>query len=375
MANEVVEYKQQSVEDRFEFAKRLAAAGDMLPRGLKGQIRQADGTMVQAIVPGKVFLITETARMLGVDPMAGLQGINVIEGAASIAPSLMQALVRRAGHKIRVKTTGTIEGGDLKATATLTRNDDPEPFVVEWTIWDAIRAGLVDEYFQDSNTRRWVVRARSEQKDLPKPWETYTRQMLKWRAQAEVIRDGAEEVLLGVHYTPEELGAVVREDGGTEQETLAEYESVQAQIIDRIRAAGDKAALTAIFDELNADDHFAGKVEAEFYSRMGVLNIEDADVVDDAPKESGPAEAAQGHQDDETAAAAENPSEPPKAADGRTAPRRSGDGAKGPLGPVAPAGPQGPIGPVHPSILESEDWEAQQIAEHEARVASGEVEE
>ena len=349
MASEVVEYRQQSVDERFEFAKRLAAAGDMLPRGLKGQVRSADGTMVQAIVPGKVFLITETARMLGIDPMAGLQGINVIEGAASIAPSLMQALVRRAGHKLRVKATGSIEGGDLKAVATLTRNDDPEPFEVEWTIWDAVRAGLVDSYKLNEQTGLWEIRARSEQKNLPLPWETYTRSLLKWRAQAEVIRDGAEEVLLGVHYTPEELGAVVREDGGTDAESFEQFEAVQAQIIATIKQAETKPALVAVFDQWNGDDHFAGKVEAEFYARMGVLNSEDADVVHDAPTESGPAEAAQGRQEDGSASVTENPQEGSDASDGRTAPQDE------------------------PTLIDPEDYEAAERAEYDRAVAAGEV--
>lgn len=60
MASEIVEYRQQSVEDRFEFARRLAAAGDMLPAGLMGQVKNPDnGQMERRIVPGKVFLITE----------------------------------------------------------------------------------------------------------------------------------------------------------------------------------------------------------------------------------------------------------------------------------------------------------------------------
>ena len=317
MASEIVEYRQQSVEDRFEFARRLAAAGDMLPAGLMGQVQNPQtGAMERRIVPGKVFLITETARMLGIDPMAGLQGINVIEGSASIAPSLMQALVRRAGHQLRVRTTGTLAAGTLKATATLIRKDDPEPFVVEWTPHDAVQADLADSYEPDENGV-WQFRARSRDGNKL-AWEKYTRQLCKWRAQSEVVRDGAEEVLLGVHYTPEELGAVFAEDGRMEPATVAEYTDTVSDIVSLIESATTKAELDAIWDAWHEADAWLGKVEATYYAKVGSLNVEDADVVDE---DSDTAEAQQGHQDDETAGTTDGPSETPDASTGRTAPR------------------------------------------------------
>jgi hypothetical protein len=37
--------------------------------------------------------------------------------------------------------------------------------------------------------------------------------MCVWRAVSEACREGAEDVLFGLHYTPEELGADVNDAG------------------------------------------------------------------------------------------------------------------------------------------------------------------
>jgi hypothetical protein len=142
-----------------------------------------------------------------------MNGINVIDGKATLTPALMSGLVRRAGHKLRVDTKGTVEGGDIAVTATLVRSDDPEyPFTATWTPHRAVRAGLATSYAQQNGAGPWLVRARSKSGN-PLPWEAYTEALLKARAIGEVCREAAEDVLMGVHYTPEELGATVNADG------------------------------------------------------------------------------------------------------------------------------------------------------------------
>lgn len=208
-------YSTASLSERKDYARALAAAGSLLPRGLME--KNDRGQDVPS--PGKVLLIAETGNMLGIHPVAALQGINVIEGKPTLAPALMSALVRRAGHKLRVTTKGTIEGGDFAATATLIRADDPDhPYTATWTPQRGARAGLC-KYERDPKTGYWTVTARSE-KGKRLPWETYTEALCKARAIGEVSRDGAEDALLGVHYTPEELGAEVGAEGEVIQEAV-----------------------------------------------------------------------------------------------------------------------------------------------------------
>lgn len=191
-------YSRAPLTERQQYVTMLARAGDLLPPNLRGgMVRDANtGQMVQVGNLGKTFLLCETGDMLGIHPMAALTGVHIIEGKPSISANLMGGLVRKAGHKIRVQVTGSVEGNDLAAKATLIREDDPDfEFVVVWTLGDAERAGL------------WPGKANSN-------WQKYPKAMLKARVISEVVREGAPDVLMGGNvYTPEELGAQVDEQG------------------------------------------------------------------------------------------------------------------------------------------------------------------
>jgi hypothetical protein len=161
-----------SLPEKMQYAKALAASG-MLP----GQYRQQPANLLYAL---------EYAESLGLHPMAAITGIHVIEGKPSASSALISALVRRAGHKLRVR------GNDQEAVAQIIRADDPDyTFEVRWTMARAEQAGLA---------RKQV-------------WKNYPAAMLKARAITEVARDACEEALSGMHYTPEELGANVDAEG------------------------------------------------------------------------------------------------------------------------------------------------------------------
>lgn len=192
-------YAQSSLSERQEYARLLATAGDMIPRAL----REANGTPNL----GKVLLVMETGAMLGIHPVAALQGVNVIEGKATLSAALMSALIRRAGHKLSVEVTGTIEGGDLTATVTLKRCgsfgvETGEVFTSVWTPKRAHQAGLCAYTEKDG---AWSVKARS-QSGKALPWEAYTAQLCKARAISEVYIEGATDLAMGAIYTPEEMG-------------------------------------------------------------------------------------------------------------------------------------------------------------------------
>src|SRR5690606_447919 len=128
--------------------------------------------------PANVLVAIETGAMLGLAPMAAIQNVHVIEGKPSYSAGLLAALVRRAGHTIRV--TGT----DEKAVAEIVRADDPDfTYRAEWTI----------------------ARARQAQLLSKDNWKKYPAAMLKSRAVSEVCRDACQDVFLGPVYVAEEL--------------------------------------------------------------------------------------------------------------------------------------------------------------------------
>lgn len=136
--------------------------------------------------PANLLWAISYGQTLGVDPMTAVQSIHVINGKPTASADLIAGLVRRAGHKLR------ISGDDRKAVAQIVRVDDPE-FVFEsvWTIERAQAAKLIG-------------------KDT---WKQFPAAMLKARAITEVARAACSEILQGTIYTPEELGAVVDQDG------------------------------------------------------------------------------------------------------------------------------------------------------------------
>lgn len=164
---------QTAIAARMDYAKTLAASG-LIPQHYQRQ-------------PANVLVAIETGMALGIPPIQALSSIAVIKGKATMSADLMSAIVRRAGHKLRVVER------DGAVTVTLIRRDDPDgPFTVTWDQAKAQRAGL------------WGQRG---------PWTQYPSQMLRARAITEVCRQGASDALMGVIYTPEEMGADVDAEG------------------------------------------------------------------------------------------------------------------------------------------------------------------
>ena len=88
----------------------------------------------------------------------------------------------------------------FEVTWTLTQNSDDNPSAEE--------AGLLG-------------------KDV---WKKYPASMLKSRAITQCARDACEEALFGLHYTPEELGAEVDEDGVVVGEAVDDAKSAPVRI-------------------------------------------------------------------------------------------------------------------------------------------------
>lgn len=161
-----------TLPEKMQYAKALAASG-MLPAQYRNQ-------------PANLLWALEFASSLELHPMTAITGVHVIEGKPSASAALISALVRRAGHKLRVR------GDDTRAVAQIIRADDPEfTYECAWTLQRAEQAGLTKK----------------------KVWREYPAAMLKARAITEVAREACEEALSGMHYTPEELGANVNAEG------------------------------------------------------------------------------------------------------------------------------------------------------------------
>ena len=153
--------------DRIEHAK-IVAQSSLIPAEYRGK-------------PADIVWAMDIGDALGVPYTQVMQSMVVARGKMTMSADLMGAVVRRAGHKLRLREEGN------SVTATLLRADDPDyEFTVTWDEAKARAAGL------------WGNRG---------PWQQYPRQMLRARAITEVCRQGASDALAGTVYTPEELEA------------------------------------------------------------------------------------------------------------------------------------------------------------------------
>lgn len=169
--NELVEIASQTNQIK-ELGSTLIASG-LLPDGVKK--------------PESAVAIMVKGAEIGLSAMYALSHIAIINGKPAMSAEAMLALVQRSGHRIRI-----VETTSEKCAVVGVRREDPKhPTRIEWTMEDAKRAQLAGKG----------------------PWKTYPRAMLRSRAISELCRATFADVLSGVSYVPEELGAFVNEDG------------------------------------------------------------------------------------------------------------------------------------------------------------------
>lgn len=151
--------------DRLQHAQAVAQSS-LIPDGYRNQ-------------PANVLWAMDLADALGLPFPQVMQTMVVMRGRMAMSADIMAAVVRRAGHKLRVREQG------MTVIATLIRQDDPDyEFSATWDEAKARQAGL------------WGQRG---------PWTQYPAQMLRSRAITEVCRQGASDALAGTVYSPEEL--------------------------------------------------------------------------------------------------------------------------------------------------------------------------
>lgn len=201
------EPRRATLAEKVQYAEQLAQA-DMLPDAYRRK-------------PGNVLVAVEYGDMLGVHPLTAVSHINVIKGKPTQSAELMRASVRRAGHKFR-----EITSTDTECEVQIVRADDPEfPFNTRFDMDDARRAELL------SNPS----------------WKKFPKAMLQARATSACVRMACPEVLMGISYVPEELGADVDEEGNVLVSVVAdEFVAAEARLpglLERIKARS--AGLTA----------------------------------------------------------------------------------------------------------------------------------
>lgn len=161
-----------------------------------------------------ILIAIALGQSIGLAPVQSMYEINVIKGKPTMSATLVEAQVRKAGHKLRITVNET--PGEESATCTIIRRDDPDhPFISKRDRAWAQRMGLLGNL-------------------------NYSKQpatMLKKRAITDCARDACSEVLCGIAYCEEEMSdfdevkATVEDESKTVGPTQ-NTEIVEAEIVE-----------------------------------------------------------------------------------------------------------------------------------------------
>jgi hypothetical protein len=262
-----------SVTDMMQISKFMAAS-KMLPNHLAGD-------------EASVFAVMTAARSLDIPMWAAFQQIIVQKGRTSMSATLMQALVLRSGYNLYVMED---RSGDQGATVYVERPgigvEQCGHAEVSFTVEDALRAKLVSK-----NEKTGALMARSQKGEML-PWEAYTADMFIWRAISRACRRYFPDVLMGMLYTPEEVGALVDDEGKPLRAgaVTVEVSPEVSELALRIAACEDRKTLRVIHAELTAKRLDSAEVDG--VSLLARLKMRLKDLPDDKPVQAALAEAA-----------------------------------------------------------------------------------
>ena len=173
----------EAMADRF-------ARSNLVPKALRGKAPD-------------IQLIFLAAHDLGISATQGLQKIHVIDGKVTMSAELMSALILARGHELWAE--------ELTATRAVVcgrRAGSDQTSRVEFTFEEAEAAGLVNRSRARDNRGKPIAGSGT--------YDKFPKSMLWARAVSQLARMAFADVLAGVTYTPEELGAVVNAAGDLE---------------------------------------------------------------------------------------------------------------------------------------------------------------
>lgn len=156
-----------TLAELWRFAEIILDSG-MAPRGMD--------------TVAKITVAIQFGAEFGVPALASVRGVAVIEGQPSWKGDMALALVRASGLCAGYKKWHEGEGMKRKAFVATQRTDSTEPMVTEFSVDDAVLAGLWG--MTSSNGR-------------PMPWSQYPDRMLYYRALGFNLRDNFPEVMKG----------------------------------------------------------------------------------------------------------------------------------------------------------------------------------
>jgi len=193
----------------------LPGRDEFLALAMQARMLSLSGAAPEAVRnnPHLAFHLAMVGRDLGISPTAALALIDVINTSKgpqlSLSPQLLNGQIRRLG-------LGSIRPLVQERDRCVAGAYDPHGNLLgetEFTWADAIDAGLVMPDCQPgAHSPKCLNHQSKSWERCNQGYRTYPRRMMWWRASGFAANDWFPEAGLGL-YSPEELGAVVDDDG------------------------------------------------------------------------------------------------------------------------------------------------------------------
>lgn len=197
-------------DEQWKLAEGLAQARHAVPPIYRGS-------------PGDILAVMQQAQALDVPLMLALQHFyfSADTGKGGMSAQLMSALLLRHGVTWQV-----IEKTDRRVAMIFSRSDGGPAGKVEWTILEAVAAGLIRQ---------------------GSPWEFYPVDCLWARCLSRGARQFAADAVLGMGYVPEEVYAM---SGTADPEVTDEVVAIKPEVGELLDGLGelDAAAARKRFD-------------------------------------------------------------------------------------------------------------------------------
>lgn len=235
----------------------LPSQSDMNTFQMIAKSAQASGLYAGIGGEAKIFMIMLAARELGISPLLAINGgIWNINGKIEISARLMNSMIRRAGHSIKV-----IYSDDQKCTL-LGKRTDGDTFECTFTIDEAAKAGL---------TGRDV-------------WKKYASDMLYNRCMSRLARRLFPDVI-GTAYIEGELSEDVSKPKNNNIENLqqAECEDVTNSNKQEVQQSQEPQEAKVSEDQLNelsklyaaTDDSFKENFSNHMTNKWNAVCLDD----------------------------------------------------------------------------------------------------
>jgi hypothetical protein len=181
--------------------------------------------------PAEVTAAIMAGQEIGLQPVAALRSIDVIQGKPSLSAVAMRGLVQSKGHEVWVE-----ESTETRAIVKGRRRGEEAVQESKWTIDRAKRMGLTSK----------------------STWKEQPQAMLIARATGEICRLVAADVILGMPYAKEELL-----DMGEDVEVKAVAKAVKKRTVKRQEIAEPELEPPAALPSAESSEDNTDSVEAE----------------------------------------------------------------------------------------------------------------